>query len=215
MKKKIITGIMLGITCVTALIMLCTFTTPIFYNTDYSISERGISCGYIRIVDGELVEYYENDTDTEPMVYKCVMNGDTLTYGHYTFKIKNRFKLVLSSNDNCTATPSGGGATLFEILLLINIPATLILAIMLGEWITKKLKYQNEQINKVQILEDILVREKIINQEDLDKIYPKEKEEHIEHCPEEHIEHCSNCGYQLFDEDTKCPNCGKDRKDKQ
>lgn len=78
---------------------------------------------------------------------------------------------------------------------------------MLGELITKKRKYAKEQINKVQILEDILVREKIINKDDLDKIYPKEKEEHIDHCP--------NCGYQLFDEDTQCPNCGKNRKDKQ
>lgn len=78
---------------------------------------------------------------------------------------------------------------------------------MLGMWINQKQKYKNEQINKVQVLEDILIRENIINQDDLDKIYPKAKEDHIEYC--------SNCGYQLFDEDTQCPNCGETRKDKQ
>lgn len=109
MKKKITIGIMLGVTCLTALIMLCTFTTPMFYNTDYTISENGVYCGYIRVCDTDLVKYYENDTDTEPMVYQGVITGDTLTFGHYTFKIKSMFKLVLSSNNNCTATPSGGG----------------------------------------------------------------------------------------------------------
>lgn len=207
MKKKITIGSLLAVVVITAMALLIGFNTPVFYNTNYEIVDNVYYKGYIRIVDGHTIKYYENETDTEPMVYDCVISGDTLTFGYYTFKIQSKFKMVLSSNDSCTATPSGGGATLFEILLLINIPTTLILAIMLGEWITKKRKYAKEQINKVQILEDILVREKIINKDDLDKIYPKEKEEHIEHCP--------NCGYQLFDEDTQCPNCGKDRKDKQ
>lgn len=109
MKKKITIGVLLAIVVITAMVLLIGFNAPVFYNTDYSISERGVLCGYIRIVDGHTVKYYEDETDTEPMVYKCEISGDTLTFGRYTFKIQSKFKLVWTSNSNCTATPSGGG----------------------------------------------------------------------------------------------------------
>lgn len=207
MKKKITIGSLLAIVVITAMALLIGFNTPVFYNTNYEIVDNVYYKGYIRIIDGHTIKYYENETDAEPMVYDCVISGDTLTFRYYTFKIQSKFKMVLTSNNNCVATPCRGGVITYILLLLLNIPATTALCIMFGMWITKKQKYAKEQINKVQILEDILVREKIINKDDLDKIYPKEKEEHIEHC--------SNCGYQLFDEDTQCPNCGENRRDKQ
>lgn len=138
MKKKITIGVMLGITSLTAIIMLCMFTSPVFYNTDYTISENGGYCGYIRIVDGHTVEYYQNETDIEPIVYDCVISGNTLTFRHYTFKIHNKFKLVLKSNANCIATPAGGGAALFATLMFFNIPVTTALVIMLCMWINKR-----------------------------------------------------------------------------
>ena len=80
--------------------------------------------------------------------------------------------------------------------------------------IYKKQKYKNEQIGKVKVLEDLLIKKNIISQKDLQKSQPKQKEESSNFVHDEikeSITHCNKCGYQLFQEDEKCPNCGENK----
>lgn len=205
MKKKITIGSLFAVVVITAMALLIGFNTPVFYNTEYSVYENGKYVGYFNMTTESSITY-KGITGQESTIYYNIKNN-VLTFDRKEFTIKSKFKLVNEDYKDVVARPSSGGYGTFCLLLAINISSLIALATICGMDIYKKQKYKNEQINKVKILEDILIRENIITKEDLDKIYPKTKEEHIEHC--------SNCGYQLFDEDVKCSNCGKNKKDKQ
>jgi uncharacterized OB-fold protein len=58
-------------------------------------------------------------------------------------------------------------------------------------------------LKKIEILESILEKKKIIKQKDIDEEtdgYSVEEPKKIRYCP--------NCNYQLFPDDRVCPNCG-------
>ena len=62
----------------------------------------------------------------------------------------------------------------------------------------------NDLLDRVQILEEKLLKKKVLTKKDLSA--PVKDEEILE------IELCKVCGYQLFEEDTECPNCHTKKK---
>jgi len=73
-------------------------------------------------------------------------------------------------------------------------------------------------LDRVEILEDKLLKKKVLTKKDLEtpvkediiwenensKLQPTFKGKII---ADEEVELCKNCGYQMFPEDTECPNC--------
>ena len=135
---------MLGITCITAIIMLCMFTTPVFYNTKYNVSCHGVdnSQKVNQTIefhkDGTLTYKYWNNFDYKE-TYTYTIIGDKLFIGDIAennmLTINNKFSL---EQGDYYLEPAGGGVAIFVTLLLINIPATTTLFIMLGVWIYGK-----------------------------------------------------------------------------
>lgn len=215
MKKKIAIGSLFAIVVITAMILLIGFNTPVFYNTEYSVYENGEYVGYFNMTTESSITY-KGVTGQESTIYYRIKNN-VLTFNHSEFTIKSKFKLVNENYKDVVARPLGGGYSTFCLLLAINIPSLIALATICGMDIYKKQKYKNEQIGKVKVLEDLLIKKNIISQKDLQKSQPKQKEESSNFVHDEikePITHCKNCGYQLFEEDTQCPNCGGVRKNK-
>jgi len=107
-----------------------------------------------------------------------------------------------------------GGYSTFCLLLAINIPSLIALVTIFGIGVYKNQKFKNEQIGKVKVLEDLLIKKNIINQKDLQQNQPQKDEETSNFIHEEineSITHCKRCGYQLFQEDEKCPHCGENK----
>lgn len=80
----------------------------------------------------------------------------------------------------------------------------------------------NDLLDRVDVLETKLMKEKVLTKKDLTAPVEEEIWEntnaHLQsktrkgYIVVDNIELCKVCGYQLFDEDTECPNCHTKRK---
>lgn len=119
MKKKIATYVLIGVFCLTALVLLCGFSSPIFYDTEYSIHYRGVYSGssysrdYQHVIfknDGTLkfsytrgeLEYEETGSYT---IVGNVLFIDSINKNNM-LTITNKFSL---NKGNYYLSPSGGG----------------------------------------------------------------------------------------------------------
>lgn len=147
MKKKITICVLLSVVCITAIALLCAFTTPVFYNTDYNVycygvnSSQRINQTFEFHKDGTLKYTYQEGQHNYEETHTFVVVGDKLFIDEINtnnmLTIKNKFSLKQGNYD---LNPSGGGVVIYILLLLLNIPATIALCIMFGVWITKKTK---------------------------------------------------------------------------
>lgn len=154
MKKKIAIGSLIAIVVITAMVLLIGFNTPVFYNTEYSIYENGSYVGYLNMTTKSSITY-QGVTGRETTTYYTIKNN-VITFDHKEFTIKSKFKLVNENYQDVYASPSGGGYSTFCAILTINVISLTALAVIVGVSIYKRQKYVNNQLKKIDRLENLL-----------------------------------------------------------